>query len=156
MRPRWISLNEKDRGTYRSMIAFLDGRLEERETVDWAVRLNSDDFVKRVAVLDLVDSPGGRKLREPWRSAWHLIEESWGNPAVESDASTGAYDVQHRLQLGDRSGALVSAIVDLVSPRLKVEAFSSLDLHFRRLPKYPKTFEDLFSVVISLGSGAIG
>ena len=133
MRPRWANLNELDRAAFRATIAFLNGRLEERATVDWALRLKPNDTIKRLALLDLIDSPEGRKISEPWRSAWRLIEESWNNPAVEDHASTGAYDVQHRLRAGDRSGSLVTAIVELVAPRLKVEAV------FRHASPFPKT-----------------
>ena len=151
MRPRWVNLNEQDRAAFRATIAFLNGRLEERATVDWALRLKPNDTIKRLALLDLIDSPDGRKISEPWRSAWRLIEESWNNPAVEDHASTGAYDAQHRLRAGDRSGSLVTAIVELVAPRLKVEPFSDLHLHFRKPPKRPKKVEDLFSMGLTSG-----
>ncbi len=76
VRPRWANLKEQDRATTLATIAFLKGRLEERETVDWALRLGPNDTIKRVALLDLIDSPDGQMLTEPWRSAWRLIEES--------------------------------------------------------------------------------
>ena len=151
MRPRWVNLNEQDRASFRATIAFLNGRLEERATVDWALRLKPNDTIKRLALLDLIDSPDGRKISEPWRSAWRLIEESWNNPTVEDHASTGVYDAQHRLRTGDRSGSLVTAIVELVAPRLKVEPFSDLHLHFRKPPKRPKKVEDLFSTGLTSG-----
>lgn len=145
MRVRWANLNEFDRAAFRAMSAFLNGRLEERATVDWALRLKPNDTIKRLALLDLIDSPAGRKISEPWRSAWHMIEESWKNPAVEEHTSTDAYEAQHRLRAGERSGSLVAAIVELVAPRLKVEPFSALHPHFREPPKRPKKVEDLFS-----------
>ena len=145
MRVRWANLNELDRAAFRATIAFLNGRLEERATVDWALRLKPNDTIKRLALLDLIDSPAGRKISEPWRSAWHMIEESWKNPAVEQHTSTGAYEAQHRLRAGERSGSLVAAIVELVAPRLKVEPFSALHPHFREPPQRPKKVEDLFS-----------
>ncbi len=144
MRPRWANLNELDRAAFSATIAFLTGRLAERATVDWGLRLKANDTIKRLALLDLIDSPEGRKISEPWRSAWRLVEESWNNPAVEDHASTGAYHAQHRLHAGDRSGSLVTAIVELVAPRLKVEPFSDVHLHFRKLPRRPKKVEDLF------------
>lgn len=146
MRPSWVSLNEQDQASFRATIAFLNGRLEERATVDWALRLKPNDSIKRLALLYLIDSPDGRKISEPWRSAWRLIEESWNNPPVEDHASTGAYDAQHRLLAGERSGSLVATIVELVAPRLKVEPFSDLHRHFREPLKRPKKVEDLFSM----------
>ena len=88
MRPLWANLNELDRAAFRATMAFLNGRLEERATVNWALHLKPNDTIKRLAVLDLIDSSYGRKIREPWRSAWRLIEESWNNPAAEEHAST--------------------------------------------------------------------
>ncbi len=151
MRPRWANLNELDRAAFRSTIAFLNGRLEERSTVDWALGLKPNDTIKRLALLDLIDSSEGRKINEPWRSAWRLVEESWNNPAFKDHDSTGAYDAQHRLRVGDRSGSLVTAIVELVAPRLKVEPFSDVHLHFRKLPRRPKKVEDLFSMGLTSG-----
>ena len=151
MRPRWTNLNELDRAAYRATITFLVGRLEERATVDWTLRLKPNDTIKRLALLELIDSPNGRKISEPWRSAWRLIEESWNNPEVDGHTSTGAYDAQHRLRAGDRSGSLITAIVKLVAPRLKIEPFSGLHLHYRKLPKRPKKVEDLFTAGLTSG-----
>jgi hypothetical protein len=150
MRPPWASLNERDRAACLATIAFLDGRLEERATIDWALRLiKATDTIKRLGLLCVIDSPAGQKISEPWRSAWRLVEESWSNPAVED--STGAYDAQRRLRSGDRSGSLVTAIVELVAPRIRIERLSSLDLHFRKPPRRPRKVEDLFSMGLTSG-----
>lgn len=153
MKPRWLNLREQDRALYRVITAFLDGRLEDRETIDWALRLNPNDSISRLALLDLFDAPSGRKIAEPWLTAWRLIEESWSNTAVEDHTSTGVYNAQHRLRAGDRSRALVTSIVDLVAPRLKVEPFSDMHLHYKKLSRMPKKVENLFSM--SLTSGEI-
>lgn len=154
MRPRWANLAEKEQRAFHTVVAFLNGRLEDRATVDWALRLQSNDTVKRLALLHLIDTPDGLKIGEPWRSAWRLIEESWGNLDVEDHASTDVDYAQHRLHTGDRSGALVNTIAKLVAPRLRVEAFSRLHLHLRfgESPKRPKKFEDLFSARLSSGA----
>ena len=151
MRPWWVNLNELDQAAFRATISFLVGRLEERATVDWALRLKPNDTIKRLALLKLIDSPDGRKISEPWRSAWRLIEESWNNPEVEGYASTGAYDAQHRLRAGDRSRSLITAIVNLVAPRLKIEPYSGLHLPYRKLPTRPKKVEDLFLTGLTSG-----
>ncbi len=148
MRQHRLNLNESDLAVYRTTFAFLVGRLEEKETVDWGLRLKPLDEIRRLVVLDLLDVG---KISEPWQSAWRLIEESWNNPVVEDHASAGVYDAKHRLQAGDRSGSLVTAIVDCVAPKLKVEPFSSLDLHFRKPPKRAKKIEDIFSTRLSSG-----
>jgi len=150
MRQRWVNLNDSDRAAYRAAVAFLDGRLAERATVDWALRLKPNEAVMRMALLDLIDSPAGQKISEPWQSAWRLIEEYWNNPVIE-DSSTGAYEAQHRLRAGDRSGSLVTRIVELVAPRLNVELFTQWELQHRQPPRRPKNVTDLFSVRMTSG-----
>lgn len=83
MKPSWLTLNERERTPFFAATKFLNGRLEERATVDWALRLKPDETVKRLALLDLIDSQDRRKLREPWLSAWRLIEESWTYPEIK-------------------------------------------------------------------------
>lgn len=148
MRQHRRNLNKSDLGVYRTTFDFLVGRLEEPETVGWGLRLNPLDEIRRIVVLDLLDRG---KISEPWQTAWRLIEESWNNPTVEDHASVGVYDAKHRLRAGDRSGSLVTAIVDCVAPKLKVEPFSRLDLHFRKPPKRVKKIEDIFSASLSSG-----
>jgi len=145
MKPSWANLNELDRAAFRATITFLEGRLEERATVDWALRLKPNDTIKRLALLELIDSPDGRKISEPWRSVWRLIEESWNSPEFEGRASTHVYGAKERLRAGDRSGSLITEIVKLVAPRIKIEPFSRFDLHYRKLPRRPKKVDDLFS-----------
>jgi hypothetical protein len=151
MRPRRTDFTEQDRAVFRVTTAFLNQRLEERATIDWALRLRSDDTVKRLALLDRVDSLAGRKLNEPWRTAWRLIEESWDSPAVEDRNSTVAFHIEHRIKAGDRSGALISALVELVAPRLEVKPFSDIDLQYRKLPKRPRSVEHLLLTSITSG-----
>jgi len=151
MRPRWTNLSESDQATFRAATAFLGGRLEERATVWWALRLRPGDTVKRQALLGVIDSAAGRKIREPWRSAWRLIEESWDAPPVEEHTSTGVYSVQHRLRSGERSRSLVAAIVSLVASRLRVEPFSDSHGHFREPPRRPKRVEDLLTTRLTSG-----
>ena len=145
MKPSWANLNELDRAAFRATITFLEGRLEERATVDWALRLKPNDTIKRLALLELIDSRDGQKISEPWRSAWRLIEENWNNPGVEDRASTHVYGAKERLRAGDRSGSLITEIVKLVAPRIKIEPFSRFDLHYRKLSRRPKKVDDLFS-----------
>lgn len=149
MRSRWIGLTESDRGVFRSAIAFLDGRLQERRTIDWALALKPEENVLKTALLELIDGPEGQRILEPWRSAWRLIQESWSGDARESQATTEAFQITQRLALGDRSGALIEEIADLVSPVTKVRPFSDWELAHRRLPKRPKSVDHLFSVSLT-------
>jgi hypothetical protein len=145
MIPRWASLKDADRAVYRATMAFLAGRLDQRATIDWALRLKPNDGIKRAVLLDLIDSQEGNKIGEPWRSAWRLIEESWDHPVIEDRGSTVAYHIQQRLKAGDRSGVLVAEIVKLVSPKLKVQPFSEWHLLNRKPSKRPRSVEHLFS-----------
>ena len=148
MRLLSLSLNARDQATMRSIVAFLEGRLEKKETIEWALGLGSGDvdIVKKQAILHLLDRPGGVNLREPWLSAWWLIKESWNEP----NDNFRMLEVEiERLQSGERSEALVSDIVDLVAPRLTVKAYSSRELQFLNLPKRPKTFHDLFRATLA-------
>jgi len=151
MWPRCANLKKTEHAAYDATIAFLKDRLEERATVDWALRLEPTDTIKRSALLDRIDSPEGRNISEPWRSAWRLIQESWDSPAAEEHTSTDVYDAQRRLRAGERSGSLVKIIVELVAPRLKVEPFSRLHLQFRTPPMRPKGVDDLFSTGLTSG-----
>ncbi|MDA0737614.1 MAG: hypothetical protein O2999_03100 [Nitrospirae bacterium] len=152
MRLRWANLNEQDRAAVSATVAFLNGRLEDRATIDWALGLKPNDTVKRFALLELIDGLGRRKIKEPWQFAWRLIEESWNNVAVEDYASTAVYGAQRRLRAGDKSGSLVTEIVELVAPRIKVEPFSRLGLYFQKPSKRPKKVGDLFSTGLTSGS----
>lgn len=152
MRQRGM-LNDKDRAAYRAAISFLENRLEERETVEWALRSNSNDTVKRLALCQLIDHSQRGKIREPWKTAWRLIEESWNDPAPVDLEKYEIYEIKRRLTSGERSGALAAEIANLVKPRLELEPFSKLRLSYGKPPKRPKTIEDLFSA--SLGGAEL-
>ena len=151
MRLLQLSLNAKDQATMRSTVAFLEGRLEEKETIEWALSLGPDNILKRRAILHLLNPPKGISLREPWRSAWRLIEEFWDAPVPDFYGRLGVYNVQGRLRSGERSGALVAAMVDLVAPRLSIEAYGKWQLQFRKFSKRPKKFHDLFQARLTSG-----
>jgi hypothetical protein len=122
MKYRWSDFSEQERGTLQIAIAFLSGRLEERDTINWALKLTPSDRVKRVGVVEIINSPRERQISEPWRTSWRLIEESWNNQIPERDTISREYWVAERLKSGDKSGSMIEAIVDLVAPRLEVKS----------------------------------
>ena len=124
MKPRWLSLSEGEQNLFRAAVAFLTTRLEERNTVEWALRLNQRHRAERTAILAAVSRRGDLQLKEPWHSAWRLIEESWENPIDESDNLSEEYIIGDRIKGGDRSGSLISSIVSAVRPVVRVDAFS--------------------------------
>jgi hypothetical protein len=147
----WAYLDPKDRETFSTVTAFLNKRLAEQGTIDWALKLKPGQRIERIAVEDLLTGPGARDLAEPWASAWRLIEESWSAPQSEGNDGTTIYGIQHRLRAGDRSGAAVSAIVDLVAPRLKVEPIDAWRWKYVKRPRKPKTVEHILSAGLTSG-----
>ena len=151
MIPSLAYFDEQERSVFRAAIAFLTGRLADPSTIEWALRLRPDNRIERIAIENLLDSRDGHILEEPWVTAWRLIEESWSEKLIEKGPSTAIYQIQSRLRAGDRSGAIVSAIVDLVAPRLKVEAVSSSYKQFVKHPRRPTTIRHLLSPGLSSG-----
>lgn len=155
MKYRWSDFSEQERGTLQIAIAFLSGRLEERDTIDWALKLTPSDRVMRVGVVEIINSPRERQISEPWRTAWRLIEESWNNQIPERDTISREYWVAERLKSGDKSGSMIEAIVDLVAPRLEVKSrqeWPSRKQQSKRKRK-PKSPAEMF--YCGLTSGAI-
>jgi hypothetical protein len=141
MRSHWFLLNDRDRDAVRALMAFLHGRLSERRIVDWALRTKPHEIVKRSAILQSLEFLDANQLRDPWRSAWRLIEESWDQELPQS-SGTDAYRVQRRIAAGERSGSLISAIIAVVQPRLEVSARSEQSR--TTASKRPNRVEDLF------------
>lgn len=151
MRQSRSNLDERGRATYTVSIAFLENRLDERATVDWALSLKPSDSAKRIALIELLNHRNSSTIAEPWRAAWRLIFEYWDTPRNSEQNSTSRYKIQKRVEAGDFSDTLISEVVALVAPRIKVEPFTSLHLHYRKLPKNPKRVHDLFSTGITSG-----
>ncbi|HRK33602.1 MAG TPA: hypothetical protein PLJ47_03320 [Candidatus Hydrogenedentes bacterium] len=147
MKIPWHSLNESDRATVDAATAFLRGRLERRATIDWALKLSSNDVISRNAVLHAIDSHGGKTISEPFQTAWRLIEESWANDFARNSWPE-FYDVERSLRDGELSGTLVRNICQLVYPRLHVEQSTS---YFAPPKKRPKKVEDLLSADLRSG-----
>jgi hypothetical protein len=146
MRTEWTRLNETERGAFTVLMAFLNGRLASATTINWALQLDPGESVKRAAILQLVDGPEGRKLAEPWRTAWRMIEECWDTPILGHLADTKPYDIGRRVKSGDRSGSLLAAIADYVAPSLRVSALSQWPVTNRKSPKKPRTVAQLLSM----------
>lgn len=146
MKSNWHLFNDRDRDAVRTLTAFLHGRLSERPIVEWALRSKPHEIVKRAAVLQSLEFLDAKQLKEPWRSAWRLIEESWDQELPQS-SGTDAYRVQRRIAAGERSGSLISAIIAVVQPRLEVSARSERSKTVTS--KRPRRVEDLFHASLS-------
>ncbi|MBS9476871.1 hypothetical protein [Ancylobacter radicis] len=147
----WAYFDPQDRETFRTVIAFLNKRLAEQGTIDWALKLKLGQRIERIAIEDLLTGPGARDLAEPWASAWRLIEESWSAPQPEERNGIAIYGIQRRLRVGDRSGAAVAAIVELVAPRLKVEPLKGWRWNYIKKPRKPRNVEHVLSANLTSG-----
>ncbi len=152
MRLHQLRLSAQDEEITSSTVTLLGHRLNQKTTIDWALNLDACESAKRIGILRLLNGPEGLQLGEPWRTAWRLIEESWEHQADAHFLLTGVHDAKRRLSAGERSGALVSSIVELVAPRLEIKAYESWELRLIKLPCRPRTIRHLFRVALTSGS----
>ena len=97
---------------------FLRGRLRERSVLSWAIESKSHKAIKQSAVKLLLEVDGAT-IKEPWRTAWRMTEETWYSPIVDT---TSIYYLRDRLSAGERTNSLVTAIVDLVKASIAVKS----------------------------------
>ena len=145
----WSELDVQGRARFRAATAFLEGRLSEPETVDWALRLRPDRQIERTAIFELVTGPCAHPLREPYATAWPLILESWSYRTTEGSPASTLQQLRKRLQRGDRSGRLIDEIADLVAPRLEAKPLQVGPWLSDRKPRRPKKFSDLLSASLT-------
>lgn len=150
MTPRRRDHGRYHRAAYRAAIAFLRGRLTERATVEWALKLGSNAVDAREAVLDMIDAHDTREMAEPWRTTWRLIEEAWSSNPPRNNLVDAQF-VRDRVRSGEHSGSLVSAITWLVAPWLEVKSLSAIDSLVRPPRRIPRTPHDLASIAITSG-----
>ena len=141
----WASLSESERESVLVANAFLRDRLSERGTIDWALRLGPDRHAERYAINDLLNSRPVPSLKEPFTTAWRLLEESWAYSGADKHPALAVNDVRIRLRDGDRSGALVQEIANLVAPRLEVKPLEDLPWWPVSRLLRPKRFQDLLT-----------
>lgn len=145
------SIEHQDREAFRSASVFLEKRLAEQGTLDWALRLEPTQHIERIALENLLHHPGAEALDEPWASAWRLVEESWSNGSPNERGGMAIFDVQRRLRTGDRSGAAIAAIVNLVRPQLLVVPIETRRWSYSRKPGKPKVIGDVLSARLTSG-----
>ena len=147
--PSWASLNESERERVLVAKAFLAKRLSERDTLDWAVRLERDRHAERFAVDDLLNGHPVHTLKEPYATAWRLIEEGWAHGGTDRRPSLAVHDIRRRLGTGERSGALVTAIANLLAPRLEVKPLEDRPWGAVKRPRHPRRFNDLLAASLT-------
>ena len=149
MSMEWETLAGEERAAFWVAADFLEGRLSDSATVEWALTLGHRRRAERLAVAHVLRKQRAMTVGEPWSSIWGLIEQSWAREPVEQTSSM-VYEIEGRLSGGDRSGALVAMIGRLVAPRIEV---SLVDPAYRREREVPETTGDL--VRGSLTSGRL-
>lgn len=150
MTSRWLPTSEAHHRVFLTTLAFIDSRLEDRQTVNWALGLEPSESAQKAAILSAINQPQ-RVLSEPWRAAWRAIEEAWGDDIDEDRQSMDEFLLSERLKSGERSGALVRAIVNMLKPGLHVTPSSALNKPGVRKGAAPKSVHDLISVRLSSG-----
>lgn len=145
----WMVLPSHEVQLFQITTAFLESRLAEHATIDWALRLDRRARAKRLAVLNLLSRRPAAMQTEPWRSAWRLIEEGWATETDDETDSMRMLDIEERLSTGERSGALIEAIVTLLRPRIVCEPLHAEKTGLRRRRRAPKTVWDLLSLQLT-------
>ncbi len=136
-----VILTGKDQTTFWTVVSFVKNRLTDSDAIEWALQLSPSQHVERMAIIRVLNGMDGRKIAEPWRSAWRLIEESWSHEFVDDDVSMAI--IQKRLEDGDRSGAIISQIVNSVEPYLEVKPVGPSLYGEIKKPHRPRTFDHL-------------
>ena len=139
----WVGLSDGERERVRVAQAFLRGRLSERSMIDWALRLEPDRHAERYALNKILNAPRAPAVTEPFATAWRLVEESWSNPSMDRRPASAVNDVRRRLHAGERSGALVLEIANLLAPRIEVKPLEDRAWLPVKRPRRPRRFQDL-------------
>ncbi|MDE0190477.1 MAG: hypothetical protein OXQ90_03900 [Gammaproteobacteria bacterium] len=134
--PNIIELQGADRTRFWTTVEFLQGRVCEKETIEWALRLGPGDDPERAALIHLLR--GSKTVPRAWAGAWALIEESWSSPEpVADEGAMTSFDVSQQLPLTPRSGGLVTQIAGDVRPRLALRSPILLDYEPPKRPTAP-------------------
>lgn len=123
----WSDIEDRDRDIFRTTIVFLQNRLDDWATIEWALKLERTRRIERLAVRSLIGDLHKNDLPKLYVNAWRLIEESWSTDST-SDYDALAYNIEERLRSGDRSGGVISLIAEAVSPGLRVYPVSHSEI----------------------------
>jgi hypothetical protein len=128
---------------WRATRLFIDGRLNERAVLVWAAGLGPEAGAERRAVRDAIFTRS-ETLAEPYLTAWRCVMESWRDGTAD-DPDMTVLEVSEAIGRGNDPRLYLDAIVRLASPRLKVQARSTL----RPPPRgAPKRVRDLLAIDI--------
>lgn len=117
MTRRGMGSSVLEREIERATVAFLEGRLSEKTTFDWAARLGSHQIAERNALRNLLNYREPQ-LEEPYRAAWFWVCEAWDEPVWPEDTQL---EMAEALGHGVSPLIFVRHVVELVRPRLSCE-----------------------------------
>ena len=115
---------------------FVRERMESVHTIEWALKLGSNDNIKRSALRCVFKSIYDQ-TNEPWRTAWSLILESWNKYSAKEETFFNIYQINQQLNTGNRNWSLIESIIDLVRPYLKFNPLSTVN-------ETPGVVDDIF------------
>jgi hypothetical protein len=120
MAARFPLQTEQDRSSFNLVATFADGRLDARETVEWALTL-SPHSPARQAVQALVERSLLSGMAQPWRTAWGLIEEYWDQPGSRrQNNALGLHQIEQRFRDLELTGSTIASLASYVRPRLEL------------------------------------
>ncbi len=149
MQYSFLTLSTSERDKFRTILAFIEDRMQERDTIEWALELNPTKVIARTAVVDAIDSANRNQMPEPWITAWRMIEYCWTHQNIGADHDTLEVRLRNRLKKGERSHSLARELSELVAPRLNVENRRKRQSLYGRPVGKPKRVKDLFSVTLT-------
>lgn len=147
--PRRPKLTDTGGQVYQSSRAFFEDRLDERETLQWAIALNHEQETEKRALRDLFESRQ-ENLSAPYQEAWRWIFEYWQRP--DYDALEDRLFVRRALKGKSTHPELIRLIVLSVKPWIKVEDRSKLSaMYGETVPKAPRNVNHLLSLSVTSG-----
>ena len=128
--------------------AFLKDRLQDLDAIYWAIELKDEDI--KEAINSLLNYLTNEPLPEPWNEAWRMVQISWAQGLKsKNEYIFDSYQIQRRLENGDRSLNLVNLISDGVSPKIEISKASRWRKKTR--PRKPKNVQDILDIALTSG-----
>jgi hypothetical protein len=145
---RTVKLSDIDARIAQNTRAFALERLTDREFLEWARLLRSDQVAERAALRDLLDFRI-KDLGEPYASAWQYLFEFWDAPFAET-----SYDrllLKRDLKSRASQSETISLIVSSVRPWIRLESARKYEAFGHKRARHPKTIGDIFWISMEGG-----
>ena len=146
---RNIRFSDVDARIAQNTRAFALERLTDRDFLEWARELRSDQIAERAALRDLLDFRL-KDLADPYAKAWQYLFLFWDAPFGET-----SYDrllLKRDLQSKVSQFETINLIVSAVRPWIKLESARKYEAFGHKRAKHPKTVADIFWVSMEGGA----